>query len=149
MWIQAPCRLGEQFTHNKSWRHSSPLYFVGLSLFAWHCNMDGVTLNGSQIPYSDNRTGFYSRWDLVERKIAFEIPDRMLINDVGVPLRELGVDAEGIGWLSGMTLDKDGAWRYRISRGRDGESRMVRTEVLDRLFDPILPVVRFQLSDYL
>lgn len=149
MLIEAPCRLGEQFEHTRTWGLRGPLYFVGLGLFVWHCNMDGVTLNGSQVPYSDNRTDFYSREYLVEHKIAFEIPDRMLINDAGVPLRELGIDADGIGWLGGLTLYKDGGWHYRISRGRDGESRMVRTDVLDRLFDLILPAVRFQLHDYL
>lgn len=70
----------------------------------------------------------------------------MILNDTGVPLRELGVDAEGTGWLRGLAVEPDGGWHFRISRGRDGE---VRTDVLDELFGPILPVVRMSAVDFL
>lgn len=149
MWIHAPCRLGEQFTHNKSWAPSGPLYLVGLNLFVWHCNIDGVTLCGSRQPYAGIWVDYFNRSCLDQVTISFEVPDRLLSNDRGVPLRELGIEAKGVGWVSALLLDRDGNWRYRVTRGQDRRALEVRTEALDKRFEPILPAVRMQLYDFL
>ena len=47
MLIEAPCRLGERFTHHRSYSNPKEQYLVGIDLFVWHCNIDGVTLMGS------------------------------------------------------------------------------------------------------
>ena len=51
MLIEAPCRLGEWFTHHRT--IGSPArkqMLTGIQLFVWHCGIDGVTLVGAQTP---------------------------------------------------------------------------------------------------
>ena len=149
MLIEAPCRLGEKFKHTRPWGYAGPLYFVGLSLFVWGCDMDGVTLNGSMVPYCDNRTSSYHRSDLEEYPISFTVPDRLIDNDHTVPLREFGIEAEGAGELRSLHLKKDGTWFFRVTKGRGREAFEGRTEVLDKLFEPILPAVKLSAADFL
>lgn len=46
MLIEAPCRLGEKFTHHRSYSNPKEQYLLGIDLSIWHCNIDGVTLLG-------------------------------------------------------------------------------------------------------
>ena len=149
MLIEAPCLLGEQFEHNKRWGSRGPLYLVGLDLFAWSCGLDGVTLLGSRSRYAAYHTDFFDRDDVLETPISFEVPDRCICNGAGVPLRELGLESDKIGWLRSLRMYKDGTWRYGVICGRDKESREVRTEALDRLFSPVLPAVRMTVTDFM
>ena len=46
MLIEAPCRLGETFTHHRSYSNPKEQYLAGINLQIWHCDIDGVTLMG-------------------------------------------------------------------------------------------------------
>ena len=75
MLIEAPCRLGERFTHNRSYSNPKEQYLVGIDLFVWHCNIDGVTLMGS--PNKKGRVDFFERKYMDALPISFEVPDRL------------------------------------------------------------------------
>lgn len=61
-------------------------------------------------------------------------------------------DTEAVGHLQGLGLTKDG-WEYHICFGKDygGQREAVRTEKLDELFKPVLPLhaVSIDLKNYL
>lgn len=38
MLIEAPCRLGEKFTHHRSYSNPKEQYLLGIDLSIWHCN---------------------------------------------------------------------------------------------------------------
>ena len=65
MLIEAPCRLGEKFEHHRSYSNPKEQYLVGIDLFVWHCNIDGVTLMGS--PHKKGRVDFFERKDMYYR----------------------------------------------------------------------------------
>ena len=52
MLIEAPCRLGEKFTHHRSYSNPKEQYLLGIDLSIWHCNIDGVTLLGGPVSYT-------------------------------------------------------------------------------------------------
>ena len=56
MLIEAPCRLGEKFTHHRSYSNPKEQYLLGIDLSIWHCNIDGVTLLGG--PYKKGTVDF-------------------------------------------------------------------------------------------
>lgn len=150
MRIVAPCRLGEQFEHKKPWGGSGPRYLVGVDLFAWHCcGFDGFVIRGSSQCDYGYGTGYFDSKDLIDPPISFEIPYAMIVNEKGVPVRELGLGSDKIGWVSGLYLRKNGEWFYRVSYGSDRQGRDVRTEELDKLFEPILPAVKLSAVDFL
>ena len=60
--IEAPCRLGEKFTHHRSYSNPKEQYLLGIDLSIWHCNIDGVTLLGG--PYKKGTVDFFERKDM-------------------------------------------------------------------------------------
>ena len=83
-------------------------------------------------------------------QISFGIPDAII--RPGYPLRKLGLDTDAVGHLQGLGLTEDG-WEYHIYFGNcyGGPRQSVRTETLDELFRPVLPLraVQVKLEDYL
>ena len=73
------------------------------------------------------------------------MPDAIVIP--GYPLSELGMDTKAVGHLTGLTLRED-EWAFYISYGKDygGPLEPVRTEELDRMFDPVLPLHAVQVD---
>ena len=155
MKIEAPCRLGERFSCKKAFLGYDIGRFVlmGLDFFAWSTpGMQGVTLFGKINPKNKwENTSFFSPADPEDGvHISFEIPDAII--KPGFPLRELGLDTDAVGHLQGPCLTEDG-WEYIIYFGKDygGPRKAVRTEKLDELFRPVLPLhaVQVKLEDYL
>lgn len=144
MLIEAPCRLGERFTHNRSYSNPKEQYLVGIDLFVWHCNIDGVTLMGS--PNKKGRVDFFERKYMDALPISFEVPDRLVEGDCRP--EELGME-QGKKWkLRGIRLCGETGWAFSLS-DMNRESRLVRTEVLDKLFAPVIPLVQVDLMDFL
>ena len=115
--------------------------------------MEPVTLHGSravtQRRYQDVNTDFFRPGDTNDIKISFEIPDRFF-SEQGVPMRELGIDREKNGRISGIRLENEKEWFYRIGLAPHyGESIDVRTPELDALFRPLLPAVAVDLLNFL
>lgn len=154
MKIAAPCRLGERFSYDGVVMCKRGRFVLtGLDFFAWSTpGMSGVTLCAKLDPENkDENTRFYDPEDPAEGiRISFSIPDAMI--RPGYPLRELGLDTEAVGHLQGLGLTKDG-WEYHIYFGKDygGPRKSVRTEKLDQLFKPVLPLhaVQVDLKNYL
>lgn len=152
MRIEAPCRLGERFRCEQSF-HEGRFTLTGLDFFYWNSQtMPGVTLCGKRDSGNcrENTAFFYPKDAAEGVRIAFEIPDALVIP--GYPLRELGLDTDAVGHLQGLGLTEDG-WAYHVYSGKSygGPRREVRTEELDKLFEPVLPLhaVRVNLSDFL
>lgn len=152
MKIEAPCRLGERFSCEQSFRWGK-FVLTGLDIFFWNSKtMPGVTLCGKRdIGNSRENTNFFYPGDAAEGiHIAFEIPDEIV--KPGYPLRELGMHTDAAGHLGGLNLTEDG-WEYYIYYGKSygGPLERVRTDVLDKLFDQVLPLhaVRVNAMDYL
>lgn len=144
MLIEAPCRLGERFTHHRSYSNPKEHYLVGIDLFVWHCNIDGVTLMGS--PNKKGRVDFFERKYMDALPISFEVPDRLVEGDCRP--EELGMEP-GKEWkLRGIRLCGETGWAFSLS-DMNREYRLVRTDVLDKLFSPVLPPVQVELMDYL
>lgn len=144
MLIEAPCRLGEKFEHHRSYSNPKEQYLVGIDLFVWHCNIDGVTLMGS--PHKKGRVDFFERKDMDVLPISFEVPDRLVEGDCWP--EELGMEP-GKKWkLRGIRLCGESGWAFSLS-DMSRESRLVRTDVLDKLFSPVLPAVQVNLVDFL
>ena len=59
MLIEAPCRLGEKFTHHRSYSNPKEQYLLGIDLSIWHCNIDGVTLLGGPYKKGTCRNGWW------------------------------------------------------------------------------------------
>ena len=76
MLIEAPCRLGEKFTHHRSYSNPKEQYLLGIDLSIWHCNIDGVTLLGG--PYKKGTVDFFERKDMDALPISFEVPERLV-----------------------------------------------------------------------
>ena len=152
MKIEAPCRIGERFTCEKPWNYGRKT-LTGLGFFYWKSQLNpGTTLYGKREPRNERElTSFFHPEDLVEGvRIEFEVPDSIFIP--GYPLRELGMNTEASGHVSGLVLTED-SWEYYIYYGKSygGPLGRVRTPELDKLFDPVLPLhaVKVNLSDYL
>ena len=79
MLIEAPCRLGEKFTHHRSYSNPKEQYLLGIDLSIWHCNIDGVTLLGG--PYKKGTVDFFERKDMDALPISFEVPERLVEGD--------------------------------------------------------------------
>ena len=154
MKIECPCRLGERFSYDGVVMcMRGKFVLTGLDFFAWSTpGMSGVTLCAKQNPeYKNENTRFYDPKDPEEGvQISFAIPDAMI--RPGYPLRKLGLDTDAVGHLQGLGLTKDG-WEYHIYYGRSygGPRESVRTEKLDQLFKPVLPLhaVQVDLKNYL
>lgn len=155
MKIEVPCRLGERFSCRKALLAFEKGRFVltGLDFFAWSTpGMQGVALLGKHHPEDQSEsTSFCYPEDPEEGvQISFGIPDAII--RPGYPLRKLGLDTDAVGYLQGLGLTK-GGWEYHIYFGEDygGPRQSVRTETLDELFKPVLPMsaVRVKLEDYL
>lgn len=155
MKIAVPCRLGERFSCRKALFVFEKGRFVltGLDFFAWSKpGMQGVALLGKHDPKNkQENTSFCYPEDPEEGvQISFGIPDDII--RPGYPLRKLGLDTDAVGHLQGLGLTEDG-WEYHIYYGEDygGPRKSVRTETLDELFRPVLPLraVRVKLEDYL
>lgn len=154
MKVEAPCRLGERFSYDGVVMCKRGRFVLtGLDFFAWSTpGMQGVTLCGKRDP--ENRwenTSFFDPKDPAEGiRIRFSIPDAMI--RPGYPLRELGIDTDAVGHLQGLGLTEDG-WEYHIYFGKDygGPRKSVRTDKLDQLFKPVLPLhaVQVDLKNYL
>ena len=145
MLIEAPCRLGERFTHHRTiGAPARKQMLIGVDLFVWHCGIDGVTLVGAQTPTAT--ACFFDREDLDERKISIEVPDAWV--EGNCQPEELGMDP-GKRWrLCGVGLVGDRGWAYRLY-DNNRETKMVRTEPLDKLFAPLLPARQVDLVDFL
>ena len=155
MKVECPCRLGERFSCRKALFALEKGRFVltGLDFFARSTpGMQGVALLGKHDPENkQENTSFCFPEDPEEViRISFSIPDAMI--RPGYPLRELGLDTEAVGHLQGLGLTKDG-WEYHIYFGKDygGPREAVRTEKLDEMFKPVLPLhaVSIDLKNYL
>ena len=154
MKVECPCRLRERFSYDGVVMCERERFVLtGLDFFAWSTpGMSGVTLCAKRDPErKDENTRFYDPKDPAEGiRIAFDIPDAMI--RPGFPLRELGLDTDAVGHLQGLGLTEDG-WEYHIYFGNcyGGPRQSVRTEKLDELFRPVLPLhaVQVKLEDYL
>lgn len=155
MRVCAPCRLGERFRCEKPFLPSVAM-LTGLNFFYWNNGGHGTTLCGKRnLESEQEHTSFFDPDDAVEgHVIAFELPDDMI--RPGYPLRELGLDTDAVGRLQGVMLRNTPlgyAWEYVIYYGKDygGPRKCVRTEVLDKLFAPVLPRRRVDvdLKEYL
>ena len=145
MLIEAPCRLGERFTHHRRIGISpqNPM-LVGVDLFLWHCNIDGVTLIGANGPKES--AYFFERADLDALPITIQVPDAWV--EGNCEPEELGM-APGKKWkLRGIRLCGETGWAFSLS-DMNREYRLVRTDVLDKLFSLVLPPVQVELMDYL
>lgn len=147
MKIEAPCRLGQRFYCEKPYSKGR-FALTGLSFFYWDSSrFPGTTLCGKREP--ENRmefSTFFEPGDAEEGvRISFEVPDAIVIP--GYPLSALGMDTKAVGHLTGLTLQEDG-WAFYISYGKDygGPLEPVRTEALDRMFDPVLPLHAVQVD---
>jgi len=152
MRIEAPCRLGERFRCEQSF-HEGRFILTGLDFFYWSSqSMPGVTLCGKREPNnSREHTSFFYPGDPAEGvRIAFEVPAALVIP--GYPLRELGMDTDAVGHLQGLGRTEEG-WEYHVYFGKSygGPRKAVRTEALDKLFEPVLPLhaVHVNLRDFL
>lgn len=145
MLIEAPCRLGERFTHHRR-IGAAPrnLMLVGVDLFCWHCSIDGVTLVGADGPKAS--AYFFERRDMDALPIAIEVPDQLV--EGYCPPEELGMDKEKRWRLCGIRLCGEQGWSFCLG-DKNQESILVRTETLSRLFAPMLPAVRMNLQDFL
>lgn len=145
MLIEAPCRLGERFTHHRKIGFTArEQILIGIDLFVWHCRIDGVTLVGA--PTRKASACFFCREDLDARPVSIEVPDAW-VEGTCAP-EELGMDAGKIWRLCGIRLVGDRGWGYRMS-DKNRENKMVRTEQLDKLFAPLLPARPVDLVDFL
>ena len=114
--------------------------------------MQGVTLCGKKNPGNkqENTTFFDPKDPEGGIQISFDIPDAMI--KPGYPLRELGLGTDAVGRIGGVRLTEEG-WEYITCFGKDygGPRKNVRTEKLDELFHPILPIkaVQVDLKKYL
>lgn len=147
MKIEAPCRMGQRFYCEKPYAKGR-FALTGLSFFYWDSSrFPGTTLCGKREPENrlENST-FFEPGDTEEGvRISFEVPDAIVIP--GYPLSALGMDTKAVGHLTGLTLREDG-WAFYISYGKDygGPLEPVRTEELDRMFDPVLPLHAVQVD---
>ena len=155
MKIAVPCRLGERFSCRKALFALEKGRFVltGLDFFAWSTpGMQGVALLGKHHPedQSENTSFCYPEDPEEGVQISFGIPDAII--RPGYPLRKLGLDTDAVGHLQGLGLTEDG-WEYHIYFGNcyGGPRQSVRTEKLDELFRPVLPIraVQVKLEDFL
>lgn len=155
MKVECPCRMGERFSCKKAFLGMGIGRFVltGLDFFAWSKpGMQGVALCGKKEPKNkQENTSFCYPEDPEEGvRISFSIPDAII--RPGYPLRELGLDTDAMGHLQGLGLTEDG-WEYHIYFGNcyGGPRQSVRTEKLDELFRPVLPIraVQVKLEDFL
>ena len=146
MLIEAPCRLGEWFTHHRTiGAPARKQMLIGVDLFVWNCGIDGVTLLGE---WTRGATAcFFAREDLDERKISIEVPDAWA--EGSCQPEELGMDP-GKRWrLCGVRLVGDRGWAYLLHDNSRRENKMVRTAPLDKLFAPLLPARQVDLVDFL
>lgn len=154
MKVEAPCRLGERFSYDGVVMCKRGRFVLtGLDFFAWSMpGMQGVALLGKHdLEDKQENTSFCFPEDPEEGvQVSFSIPDAMI--RPGYPLRELGIDTDAVGHLQGLGLTEDG-WEYHIYFGKDygGPRKSVRTEKLDQLFKPVLPLraVQVDLKNYL
>lgn len=145
MLIQAPCRLGERFTHHRKigMAPEKPM-LVGVDLFVWHCHIDGVTLVGAEGPKAS--AYFFERKDLDDPTIAIEVPDAWV--EGACDPEELGMD-HGKHWgLCGVRLCGERGWAFRLM-DKNRDAILMRTAPLDKLFAPILPGKQVDLMDFL
>ena len=159
MKIEAPCRLGKRF-ESKSTLNPGRFTLTGMSFFKWNSqNMSNVTLHGKRDPDNSKiNTSYFEPGDArtTGEENRIEIPDHLIVP--GCPMRELGFDSDGVGWLStilwapGYERDKPmfagRRWCYAIHHGRDygGPLDYVWSEKLDKLFEPVLPLHAVQLD---
>lgn len=140
MKVEAPCRLGERFTCEKPYAQGR-FVLTGVDFFRWESRMspDSV-LCGKKDPYAHlEHTSFFDPGDAVEGvRIVLELPDEMV--EPGFPLRRLGMDTDAVGRLRSAAWTPEG-WTFGISYGKTygGPMENVRTEVLDKLLEPLLP----------
>lgn len=153
MKIEAPCRIGGRFTCEKPWHIHRRFYLTGLSFFYWESQIfPGVTLGGKNDPKNaKENTAFFRPDDVLEGvAVEFEVPDKLFIP--GCPLREMGMNTDAVGHLQGLNLCEEG-WEYYVYYGKSygGPMTRIRTDVLDKLFDPVLPLraVQVNLKNYL
>ena len=144
MLIEAPCRLGETFTHHRSYSNPKEQYLAGINLQIWHCDIDGVTLMGKA--HKMGNADFFSRADMDVLPISFEVPDRLIEGDCQP--EELGMDPGKLWRLFGVELCGERGWAFRLI-DKDYRHSLVRTDVLDKLFAPVLPRVQVDLVDFL
>jgi len=153
MNVWSPCKVGQPFTaHRAGYKGFVQFKMTGLDFFAWSSpTTDNVTLCGKRSPENElEHTDFFHKRDLEHPPaIAFEILEDIIIP--GFPLRELGLNTNAVGWLSGLVWDPKKGQRYFIGYGKDygGPRAYVRTAVLDRMFAPVLPAIFLDAMDYL
>lgn len=147
MKIEAPCRLGERFDCCKPYSNGR-FTLTGLTFFYWESSLfPGTTLCGKRDAQNrlENST-FFEPGDAESGvRISFEVPDAIVIP--GYQLSELGLDTKAVGHLAGLSLTEEG-WAFYISYGKDygGPLKPERTEELDRLFEPVLPLHAVQVN---
>lgn len=156
MIVQVPCRLGEKFRCDKLYS-VGVFYLTGLDVFVWKGQaMPGVTLCGKKDPTSkQERTTFFWPGDPVGGcGISFELPDAIFIP--GFPLRKLGIAGDAVGYLQGLGLKETALgidWEFHVYFGKEygGPRKSLRTDRLDELFAPVLPLHAVQVNamDYL
>lgn len=152
MRIEAPCRLGERFDCCRPWSEGR-FVLTGLTFFCWESSLfPGTTLCGKRD--ARNRMEFSKFFEPGDAeggvRISFQVPDAIVIP--GYPLSELGMDTRAVGRLAGLSLTEEG-WVWSVAYGKDygGPLEQVRTEALDRMFDPVLPLhaVRVNWKEFL
>lgn len=154
MLIRSPCHLGEQFENHRGWGYPGRMYLSGVDFFLWTCGMEGVTLHGDHAIEPTGRerynVAFFRPDDTNDITISFEVPDRFF-SEQGVPLRELGIDREKNGRVSGIRMKGEKDWFYRIGLAPHygGEALEVRTPQLDAMFRSLLPAVAVDLLEFL
>lgn len=157
--MQCPCRLGERF-ESKSILNPGRFTLTGMSFFKWNSqNMSDVTLYGKRDPDNSKiNTSYFEPGDTrtTGEENRIEIPDHLIVP--GCPMRELGFDSDGVGWLSGLLWAPDylrdadmfhgRRWTYVIRRGRSYGVPLEYewSAVLDKLFEPVLPLHAVQLD---
>lgn len=147
MKIEAPCRLGERFDCRKPYSNGR-FTLTGLTFFYWESSLfPGTTLCGKRDAQNrlENST-FFEPGDAESGvRISFEVPDAIVIP--GYQLSELGLDTKAVGRLAGLSLTEEG-WAWSVVYGKDygGPMERVRTEELDRMFEPVLPLHAVQVN---
>ena len=140
MKIKSPCKLGHMFSVRRK-RERVPVVLTGLTFYWWEsCPHPGAALLSKKDIKRDRLADMYHAEDTYEGEIiVFEVPDELFRK--GYPLREIGLDTDAVGYIQCLRLTED-SWEYRVFFGNEGvgTTDWVRTEELDRLFAPILPI---------
>lgn len=147
MLIEAPCRLGERFEHKKPW--GTPRLYLGVIEPSFFYGKEDVVFQGAIIPNMDYHAEYILSDDLLEKPVRFEVPNHMVRGGAGAPLREFGLEQDRLGWITALRLERDGGWKYWIAGDKGVRGLQVRTETLDQIFAPVLPVVRISTADFL